>query len=71
MALDTQQYVTTVEGRGGTPVTTYAPDTTLGYLNSTIQAIPGLSDIVSGGGRNWIQTLQNAMQDPVSSLRYE
>ena len=66
MALDTQQYVTTVEGRGGTPVTTYAPDTTLGYLNSTIQAIPGLSDIVSGGGRNWIQTLQNAMQDPVS-----
>ena len=66
MALDTQQYVTTVEGRGGTPVTTYAPDTTLGYLNSTIQAIPGLSDIVSGGGRNWIQTLQNAMQDPIA-----
>jgi len=66
MALDTQQYVTTIEGRGGNPVTTYAPDTTLGYLNSTIQAIPGLSDIVSGGGRNWTQTLQNAMQDPIA-----
>jgi len=45
MALDTTQYATTVEGRGGAPITTYAPDTTLGYLNSTIDSIPGLSDL--------------------------
>jgi len=62
MALDTTQYATTVLGRGDVPITTYAPDTTLGYLNSTIAAIPGLSDAING--RNGNQTLQDAMANP-------
>ena len=65
MALDTKQYATTVEGRGGAPITTYAPDTTLGYLNSTIDSIPGLSDLINQEGRGWNTLLTNAMNDPV------
>jgi len=65
MALDTTQYATTVEGRGGAPITTYAPDTTLGYLNSTIDSIPGLSDLINQEGRGWNTLLTNAMNDPV------
>jgi len=65
MALDTKQYATTVEGRGGAPITTYAPDTTLGYLNSTIDSIPGLSDLINQEGRGWNEILTNAMNDPV------
>ena len=62
MALDTTQYATTVLGRGDVPITTYAPNTTLGYSNDTIAAIPGLSDAING--RNGNQTLQNAMANP-------
>ena len=62
MALDTTQYATTVLGRGDVPITTYAPNTTLGYSNDTIAAIPGLSDAING--RNGNQTLQDAMANP-------
>ena len=62
MALDTTQYATTVLGRGDVPITTYAPNTTLGYSNDTIAAIPGLSDAINGRDGN--QTLQNAMANP-------
>ena len=70
MALDTQQYATTVPGRGDVPITTYAPNTTLGYSNDTIDAIPGLRDALAHGGRGGngigLAGLNDAMSNPTA-----
>ena len=70
MALDTTQYATTVSGRGDVPITTYAPNTTLGYSNDTIDAIPGLRDALANGGRGGngigLAGLNDAMSNPTA-----
>ena len=70
MALDTTQYATTVPGRGDVPITTYAPNTTLGYSNDTIDAIPGLRDALAHGGRGGngigLAGLNDAMSNPTA-----
>ena len=65
MALDTGNYAIITKGRGDTQTVSYPPDTTYGYLNSTIDAIPGLRDVINAGGKGMYTQLQNAMSNPV------
>ena len=65
MALDTGNYAQITTGRGNTQTISYPSNTTYGYLNTTIDAIPGLRDVINAGGRNMFGQLQNAMDNPI------
>ena len=65
MALDTGNYAQITTGRGNTQTISYPSNTTYGYLNTTIDAIPGLRDVINAGGKNMFGQLQNAMDNPI------
>ena len=65
MALDTGNYAQITTGRGNTQTISYPSNTTYGYLNTTIDAIPGLRDVINAGGRDMFGQLQNAMDNPI------
>ena len=65
MALDTGNYAQITTGRGNTQTISYPSNTTYGYLNTTIDAIPGLRDVINAGGKNMFGQLQNAMNNPI------